>query len=233
MSTSPTLSEIQPLPNAHEYARAFQITEESYGLGGTRQYIANAMVEIRNNQTLREQFSQVVSIGRGLLAEDVLEGDDPIERLDMPERRRISVAYALGYYQQLDPSQLLYGPGFILNSATNLFHGNYKHQNFTSISNPEVRARHASRYTRRFAEQGLSRAGLARVYLDRWAESVYAGDRRLQRAFTLGHGAMMTCALHFQEVKNDMFIRAWLDRIDLDDKIQQLIEGKHKQNESE
>ncbi len=234
MSSRSLLSELQPLPKPVEYLGAFEITEESFGEGGSWENIATQMETIRGSGELYRQFTRVALMGQRLLPEDLVRDyPTPTDESDI-NRHLVGTAYAQGFYQQLIPSQLIYGDIFNFDNAIKILQGNYDRQDFTAMESDDVRAQYISGYTKHFAEQGLAKAGEeATAYIHRWAESTHIVDKRLQQAFVLGHGAMMTSGLHFQEVRNDFLIRHWLRRVNLDDEIELFLsndEGENKSN---
>lgn len=225
MSPNSRLSELQHLPTTTEYLGAFDIVEDSFGPAGAWGDVAARRFAVQNDQELSHQYNQAIFMGRRILTSDLTKDDLQDDDIDS---RLVAEAYAQGFYQQLEPSQLLYSDEFTFDKAVRLLQVSFEGKvSGSGEDSTDQHKGHAGEFVRKFAEMGLSRAGQEAIdFLDRWASEVYMLESRLHRAFVLGHGAMITSALYFQETKNDYIIRKWLEHVDLDQEIETFITSK-------
>lgn len=209
---------IEPLATPESYTIAHELMEESYGKGGVWGDVADIYDMRRNEGEANRAFLKAARYG-SLLPLDRLEVSDA-PRSKIPQHN-VGRAFAQGFFQQLDAQQLFYSDRFAMGQALGVMEAivieaAVENRNFDNISSPEDRSHAEGSFMFACSERGFQQMGVTaqqRVY--EWAVETQMVDQRLQRAYTLGHGAMAYCGFVYQASTN----KHLLDTNNLEDRL--------------
>jgi hypothetical protein len=204
---------IEPIATPESYAIAHELMEESYGKGGAWGDVAAIYDMRRSNPGAQKAFLKAASYG-SLLSLQRLE----VPGMPQPEihQRNVGRAFAQGFFQQLDAQQLFYSDRFAMGQALEVMNAVVEDRNFDGIASPEDQSQAESEFMFAYSERGFQQMGRpAQQYVYDWAVETQMVDQRLQRAYTLGHGAMAYCGTVYQASAN----RHLLDTNNLEDRL--------------
>jgi len=235
MSLYSELRDLKPLPNQEEYtqshtlAEAFFVEENAWG------DVAHQFARVAHDPELKQNLLTVSQYGF-LLQEDMLTNTPQAEPAP---KFLVGRAFAQGFTQQLMPTQLVYKSDYSLENAINVLGGQYASQNFQKLQDPsdpegtrERLDRFNSEYVYALGEYGIAQAGEgAEAYIDKWANEAYYADARLAKAFRIGHGAMVICAMNYQLGINDKLIRYASNKVNLDQEVLSILSPSTSEDE--
>lgn len=221
MSLYSRLIDLRPLPGPQEYREAHEMTDESFGKGGSWEDVTSQFPVLNRDKELKAQFVAAAKYGL-LLNENEL--NDRTYSEDVPHYL-VGRAFAQGFFQQITPSQLVYSSKYSLANGLSILNAHYAAQDFEKLKDKyaeeatkERIKTFNSQYVYALGTQGLSKIGEgASDYIERWADDAYPADVRLSRAFCLGHGAMIMCAMKYQAGLNEYLIGVASQSVNLDD----------------
>lgn len=217
------MKQLRALPSHAEYAAAHVTTEELLADAGKTVWddTSERFARVRLDAALAEKFQTLMGYG-SLLQEDILT-DTP--RSDRPSSSLVGRAFALGFMQQLPTTGLVYANDFSLVDAINAMNVQYNGQNLERFYDPDdsYGTRQAlkqfnSQYIYALGEWGVASAGKAtETHIDTWSREVYYADDRLAKAFRLGNGALIVCAMKYQQALNERLITFASQHVNLDE----------------
>lgn len=222
MPYTPDSLKLQPHPTTDEYIAAYEILDESFGTEGAWINVMRSADVAANSPQQTGLRNEIIAFGKFLRGEELAE-DEAIfddfekEKEKLLEKSRIGIAFYQGFRQQLDAVQLLNSHSIVLEDALKILRQHHVGRNIEQTTDESVNEMLKSRFLMSVGRHGLSLVGLkASSFIDKWAHDVYVDERKLQKAFSLGHGAMIVCGADYQKVINDMIIEKWGQEGELD-----------------